>query len=253
MPARNDWTPDMISKSDIESELVDTARPYWEAEGEIAKRFYAKATPEDHAFYLRAQLWKELNPVDGYFNGLHRELTRLVEQFPQVDKEIDRHDYHFALSQLTQEFNHYVLLADIFEHVMGRRIAPGDTVQLAEEKKLGDLRRGYVESGDPVTRAAVGFTEGGGAALFREGAKLSGGEINDMTARAMRVIYDDEKDHYVEMSKEAVRLIENDGDLARMTDAIRAISAQRVRMRGEMFRAPMTRDEIAAFIETTKR
>ena len=89
--------------------------------------------------------------------------------------------------------------------------------------------------------------------LFREGAKLSGGEINDMTARAMRVIYDDEKDHYVEMSKEAVRLIENDGDLARMTDAIRAISAQRVRMRGEMFRAPMTRDEIAAFIETTKR
>jgi hypothetical protein len=253
MPARNDWTPTMTAKTDIERKLSDTAWPYWEAEGEIAKRFYAKASPDDHAFYLRAQLWKELNPVDGYFNGLHRELTRLVQNFPLVDKEIDRHDYHFALTQLTEEFNHYVLLADIFEHVVGRAIASDDTVQLPEEKKLGDLRRGYVESGDPVTRAAVGFTEGGGAALFREGARISGDEINDMTARAMQVIYDDEKDHYVEMAKAAVGLIENDDDLARMTDAIRAISAQRVWMRNEMFRDPMTRDEIDAFIAANKR
>jgi len=253
MPARNDWTQTMTPKSEIENKLADTAWPYWEAEGEIAKRFYAHATPDDHAFYLRAQLWKELNPVDGYFNGLHRELVRLAEKFPLIDKEIDRHDYHFALTQLTEEFNHYVLLADIFEHIVARPIAADDTIQLPEEKKLGDLRRGYVESGDPITRAAVGFTEGGGAALFREGAKISGGDINDMTARAMKVICDDEKDHYVEMAKEAVGLIENDDDLTRMMDAIRAISAQRVWMRSEMFRDPMTRDEISGFIETSKR
>lgn len=238
----------MTSNNETETKLADVARPYWEAEGEIAKRFYAHATRDDHAYYLRAQLWKELNPVDGYFNGLHRELARLVEKFPLVDKEIDRHDYHFALTQLTEEFNHYVLLADIFEHVVGRSIEPDDTVQLPEEKKLGDIRRGYVESGDPVTRAAVGFTEGGGAALFREGAKISGDQINDMTARAMKVIYDDEKDHYVEMAKEAVGLIETDDDLTRMIDAIRAISAQRVWMRNEMFRTPMTADEINRFI-----
>ena len=75
--------------TDTESQLTDAAWPYWEAEAEIAKRFYAKATNEDHVFYLRAQLWKELNPVDGYFNGLHRELTSLVEKFPKVGKEID--------------------------------------------------------------------------------------------------------------------------------------------------------------------
>ena len=97
------------------------------------------------------------------------------------------------------------------------------------------------------------FTEGGGAALFREGAKLSGGEINDMTARAMQVIFDDEKDHYVEMAKEAVGLIQNNDDLARMTHAIRAISAQRVWMRSEMFRDSMTWDEVAAFIEENRR
>ncbi len=65
--------------TDREQALIDAAWPYWEAEAEIATRFYATAAPEDHVFYLRAQLWKELNPVDGYFNGLHRELAALVE------------------------------------------------------------------------------------------------------------------------------------------------------------------------------
>ena len=239
--------------NDIERQLVDAAWPYWEAEGEIARRFFAKATEEDHVFYLRAQLWKELNPVDGFFNGLHRELAKLVDMYPKVDKEIDRHHYHFLLEQLTQEFNHYVVLADIFEHLMGRPISPDDTVQLPEEKKLGDLRRGYVETGDAITRAAVGFTEGGGARLFREGAKLSGSELNDMTARAMQIIYDDEEDHYMEQAREAVGLIQSREDLTRMTDAIRAISAQRVQMRAEMFRDAMTGAEIEAFIADNQR
>ena len=47
---------------DYEQELIYTAWPYWECEAEIAKRFYAKASDEDHIFYLRAQLWKELKP-----------------------------------------------------------------------------------------------------------------------------------------------------------------------------------------------
>jgi hypothetical protein len=237
--------------TDTEQALVDVAWPYWECEGEIAKRYYADATDEDHAFYLKAQLWKELHPVDGFFNGLHRELKELVDRFPEVDKTMDRHEYHFLLTQLTEEFNHYVMLADIFEHVMGRPITAEDTVQLPEEKKLGDVRRGYVD--DELTRAAVGFTEGGGARLFREGAKLSGSPVNDMTAKAMEIIYDDEKDHYAEQAKICVDLIKTDDDLARMKDAIRDISAQRVAMRAEMFPGAMTGAEIDAFIAENTR
>ena len=237
--------------TDTEQALVDVAWPYWECEGEIAKRYYADATDEDHAFYLKAQLWKELHPVDGFFNGLHRELKELVDRFPEVDKTMDRHEYHFLLTQLTEEFNHYVMLADIFEHVMGRPITAEDTVQLPEEKKLGDVRRGYVD--DELTRAAVGFTEGGGARLFREGAKLSGSPVNDMTAKAMEIIYDDEKDHYAEQAKICVDLIKTDDDLARMKDAIRDISAQRVAMRAEMFSGAMTDAEIDAFIAENTR
>ena len=241
------------SAAEIKKTLVDTANPYWEAEGEIAKRFFAKATKDDHVFYLRAQLWKELHPVDGYFNGLHKELANLVEMFPRVDKDVDRHQFHFSMMQLTQEFNHYVVLADILENLLGRKIAAEDTVQLPEEKKLADMRREYVTSGSAIDRAAVGLTEGGGARLFREGAKLKGNKLAAMTAKAMKVIYDDEKDHYRVMASEAAALIKSAKDLARMQATTRDISRQRVAMRNEMFRRPMTDSQIEDFIRRKTR
>ena len=173
--------------------------------------------------------------------------------YPQIDKEIDRHDYHFLLLQLVQEFNHYVVLADIFEHLMGRPISPEATVQLEEEKKLGDVRRAYVEQEDPLLNAAVGFTEGGGARLFREGKELSGSTVNDLTAKAMQIIFDDEHDHYMEQAKEAISHIKSPEDLERMKDAIAKISEQRVWMRAQMFRDAMTKAEIETFIEENKR
>lgn len=241
------------SAAEIKKTLIDTAYPYWEAEGEIAKRFFARATKDDHIFYLRAQLWKELHPVDGYFNGLHKELANLVEMFPRVDKDVDRHQFHFSMMQLTQEFNHYVVLADILENLLGRKIAADDTVQLAEEKKLAEMRRGYVTSGSAIDRAAVGLTEGGGARLFREGAKLKGNKLAAMTARAMKLIYADEKDHYRVMASEAAALVNSAKDLARMQTTTRDISRQRVAMRNEMFRRPMTELQIEDFIRRKTR
>ena len=233
---------------DVMQTLIDTATPYWDAEAEIARRFFARAAPQDHVFYLKAQMWKELNPVDGYFNGLHRELSRAADMFPKVGRSIDRHDYLFLLEQLVSEYNHYVLLADILEHLLGRRLRKSDLRQLPEEKKLGDLRRRLVSRGGAIGRAAVGFTEGGGAALFRVGAKLRGSALNEATAKAMKVIWEDEKDHYREQAKTAAALVETPRDLARMCEAIRAVSDQRVRMRNEMFREPLSPAEIGKFI-----
>ena len=82
--------------------------------------------------------------MDGYFSGLHRELANLVELFPEVDRTVDRHRYHGLMEQLVQEFNHYVLLADILEYLLGRKIGADDTFQLPEEKALGELRRSLV-------------------------------------------------------------------------------------------------------------
>jgi len=136
---------------------------------------------------------------------------------------------------------------------VGRTIVPEDTVQLAEEKRLGDLRRSYVEQDDALLKAAVGFTEGGGARLFREGAKLNGNTVNKMTAKAMKLIWEDEKDHYFEQAKSANNLIKNQKDLVAMKQAIVDVSLQRVWMRNEMFRQPMTPAEIERFIKRNQK
>jgi hypothetical protein len=229
----------------VEQELIAAALPFWETEAAIVRRFFnSKPTRDDHIFWLRAQLWKELHPVDGYFTGLQKELSDLVQKFPEIDKTIARHRYHSLLEQLTQEFNHYVLMADVLEYLLGHPVSAAETFQLPEEKKLGDLRRGYANSGSPVAKAAVLLTEGGGARMFREGRKLRGGRLERMIAAAMEVVYQDEKNHYKEAAREAARAVRSQRDLARMKAAVRDISLQRVHMRNEMFKQPLASREI---------
>jgi hypothetical protein len=230
----------------IEQELIATALPYWETEAAIVRRFFArKPARADHIFWLKAQLWKELHPVDGYFTGLQKELSDLAARFSEIDKTIDRRKYHALLEQLTQEFNHYVLMADVLEYLLGHPVSADDTFQLPEEKILGDLRRGFSKSGSAVERAAVLVTEGGGARMFREGRKLRGGRLERMIAAAMDVIYRDEKNHYKEAAREAAQAVRGKADLVRMKRAIQAVSLQRVFMRNEMFKKPLAEEKIA--------
>ena len=56
--------------------------------------------------------------------------------------------------------------------------------------------------------------------------------MNELTAKAMQTIFDDEHDHYMEQAKEALSHIKSEEDLQRMKDAIQKISEQRVWMRG---------------------
>ena len=239
---------------DVEQALIGTALPYWEAEALIVRRFFKnKPTREDHIFWLKAQLWKELHPVDGYFTGLQKELQRLVASFPEIDKTIDRHRYHVLLEQLGQEFNHYVLMADVLEYLLGRPVSADDTFQLPEEKRLAEIRSNYVNSGSTIDKAAVLVTEGGGARMFREGRKLKGGRLERMIARAMEVIYQDEKNHYKEAAREAARPVRDKRDIARMKRAIHEVSLQRVYMRNEMFKAPLKSSDIETFLESHGR
>jgi len=236
--------------TDIAQQLLETVTPYWEAEAEITRRFFAEApTKEGQVYWLRAQIWKELHPVDGYFNGIHQELVKMADMFPGIDKTIDRHHFSFLMKQMLEEFEHYVMFADIFEKLVGRKIdVDTDPVQLPEEKKLQALRQGYVTSGSAIDKAAVLFTEGGGAAMFREGAKVTGGGLEQMIARAMKIIYDDEKDHFREGARESAELVRHAEDAAQMKAAICDVSRQRVSMRLEMFRSKLTEADADAFI-----
>jgi len=237
----------------IDQDLIGTALPFWETEATIVRRFFqSKPTREDHIFWLKAQLWKELHPVDGYFTGLQKELNHLVASFSEIDKTIERHQYHSQLEQLTQEFNHYVLMADVLEYLLGHAVSAEDTFQLPQEKKLGDLRRDYANSGSAVDKAAVLVTEGGGARMFREGRKLKGGRLERMIASAMEVVYRDEKNHYKEAAREAAGAVKTKQDLARMKKALHEVSLQRIYMRNEMFKEALTSDEIKSCLAAQK-
>ena len=84
-------------------------------------------------------------------------------------------------------------------------------------------------------------------ALDFPGAVTQGFDLADarlMIASAMEVVYRDEKNHYREAAREATRAVQTKQDLVRMKKAVREVSLQRVYMRNEMFKAPLTSDEI---------
>jgi hypothetical protein len=244
-----------MAPRDIVKELIDTARPYWAAEGEIPRRFVAaKPSREQYVNYLRAAVYKELNPAIGYappagfYCNLHEEFAKLVDQFPKLHKGGDRHALYRRLYMMTEEFNHYLVLADVLEFALGRPITEADIIQLPEDRALNEMRRQLMESDDPRLEAAAELTEGGGSTTFRVLSELSGGDIEARLANAMRVIYTDEKNHYEDAAEEAATLVKSDADLTMMKDAIRRVSLQRVKMRYEQFNKPLPWSEVEALI-----
>ena len=69
-----------------------------------------------------------------------------------------------------------------------------------------------------------------------------------MTAKAMRVIWEDEKDHYMVQAEIAAKMVKTKADMKKMQKAMIDVSLQRVWMRNEMFRNAMTEAEVMAYI-----
>ncbi len=244
-----------MGRPGYEAELIALATPFWDAEAEITRRFFAGApSREDYIRYLKAAVYKELNPVigygptAGYANGLHMEFAALVGRFDGLDRDVARRDMLARLEMMTEEFEHYVVLAEVLELVLGRALTPDDPEQLPEDRKLNDMRRGYVETGDAGLAAVMGLTEGGGSSTFREASKLTGGEIEQHLAAAMKIIHRDEESHYLDAAKTAAAAVGSGDDLERMKRALLEVSIQRVRMRNEMFSEPMSAAEIDRLI-----
>ncbi len=236
-------------------QLVDLATPYWETEAELTRRFFSsKPTKEVWVRYLSAAVYKELNPVigygptDGYACGLHMEFSRLVDGFGKVDDGMDRRGFHHRLEQMTEEFMHYTVLAEVLEDILGRPLRPGDAEQLPEDDKLNKLRHRYVNSGSAAVRAVMELTEGGGTATFREGAKLTGGDFETKLAAAFKVIADDEDGHVDHAADDLNGIVETEEEFVAAKNALLAVSMQRLHMRNEMFSDSMSREELEAYL-----
>ncbi len=244
-----------MSARDLAGELVAIATPYWETEAELTRRFFSSDPSRDAwIHYLKAAVYKELNPVigygstEGYSCGLHMEFGGLVEKFRKVNNGLDRRAFHSRLQQMTEEFMHYVVLAEVLEELLGRPLEPDDPVQLPEDARLNQMRRRHVTSADPAVRSVMELTEGGGTATFREGAKLSGDGFRERLAAAFQVIADDEDGHVEHAAGELRTVIRSEADFERAAMALREVSMQRLHMRNEMFSMPMSLSQLRDYL-----
>ena len=139
-------------------EVLQRVSRYWAGEAEVATTFFSRPhSGDEHLPWLKSQMVRELAWPDG-------RITRLLEAFKKVERDLDRHEVHRLFQTAEEEYSHYLVLADIAEEAAGRRLEPEELLykDLPEWKGLDKVR----------TREAVwdnavsGFHEGGGLGIY---------------------------------------------------------------------------------------
>ena len=165
--------------TDYVKELGKLARAYSAAEETIVRAFFAKPHKKsDHLRWLRAQAFKEYSAIKPIF-------TSLAKLYPEVDRQIDRHEFEALTEKLADETKHARLVMDLLEELTGKKVTFADLLWLPEDRKLAKIRARYSKSlatllhgngtikakeirrqDAGLERAAITLTEGGGGALY---------------------------------------------------------------------------------------
>jgi rubrerythrin len=221
--------------------------------------FFAKRHKKsDHFRWLRAQAFKEYSAIKPIF-------TALAKLYPEIDHEIDRHDFEELTEKLFDETKHARLVMDLLEELSGKKATFDDLLWLPEDKKLARIRARYSKSyatllhgagairskeirrkDEDLERAAITLTEGGGGALYAVCRRLKKKGVEAKIARVFTQIHRDELQHKNSGERILDRLIQTDAAFARGARIVREVSYQRLRMRNEQFGFPMSEKELMA-------
>src|SRR5215510_1887419 len=189
-------------------QLTKLARDYRAAEAAIVSAFFAKPRKRlDHLRWLRAQAFKEYSAIKPIFSAL-------AKLYPEVDREIDRHQFEELTEKLADETKHARLVMDLLEDLTGKRVTFANLLWLPEDRKLAKIRARYSKSfatllhgnggitareirrqDENLERAAITLTEGGGGALYEVCSRLKKTGVEGKIARVFREILRDEVAH----------------------------------------------------------
>jgi hypothetical protein len=185
--------------------LIACVAPLWSGESEVVRSYWDSPvrSHENDLLWMRRQCSKEFN---GKGIGEYRNLgvfmgpvTELQDLFPEIDAGIDRHYALGLIEMLHDEFEHYVLIADIYDAIRRPDEPPINAQTLEtwdEDVALTELRFKHMRDHGEIGKRASQFTEGGYCSLFREGMALKGrGGADDMIADAFARIFEDEFGH----------------------------------------------------------
>ena len=238
--------------------LIAAVAPLWAGEGEVVRSYWDSPVRSHEAdlLWMRRQCSKEFN---GKGIGEYRNLgvfmgpvTELRQAFPRIDAGVDRHYALELIEMLHDEFEHYVLIADIHDAIRRPDEPPINAQKLEtwdEDVALTELRFKHMRDHGEIGKRASRFTEGGYCALFREGMALKGrGGADDMIADAFARIFEDEFGHMLSgivgldeagLTEEAWTLL---GELAV------AQMRHRIHMRNAQFGFPVAAERIEAIL-----
>jgi hypothetical protein len=244
-----------------EQELNAILAQYTAGEAEVVRAFFARPhTPDEYSDMLRRQMGREVFCV-GW-------LDRAARMGTQLERSVERHQFADMLEQIAEEVKHYVVLADVAEWVLGRKLsaeeareyevygAPDPSMpreqhhnpRLPEANAMLDLLwRFRIENPTEFSDEVMHLSEGGGGAAFLEASRLAGDELRERFAAAMRIIADDELDHGPRRVPGFVaRYVKSEDDLALASRLLREIMAQHLRVRNEIYGNPLTAARLAA-------
>jgi hypothetical protein len=228
-------------KTELRNELTRFASRYWAGEAEVAHAFFSvPRTDAEHLRWLGLQAYKELQPrTDGIIIKLIQKLTA---DYGKLEHGVDRHDMLHTTQFLEEEFRHYVLFADVIDHITGKQVTMAEVVkyELPGETDLRAVRKGFADKHGELAKFASSFCEGGGASIYYEGMLMTGSPLAEYVAHACKGVYEDEVDHAVHGASDLAGAADTEEDWALAKEIVAAISEQRVRMRNEQFGFPMS-------------
>jgi len=185
-----------------------------------------------------------------------------------MERGVERHDFAKHLREVAEEVEHYVLLADIAEWLVGGPLPPERLLgyevvarfdptlpesllynpRMPEAGRNVDVGRAIVDAlGRERALELMHLAEGGGGGAFVECAKLSGDEFRDRLGGAMRRIVRDEMGHGPERLEPYVReWVRTEDELRGDIRWLDAFMMAHFRVRNEIWGYPLSEERIAA-------
>jgi len=229
-------------------------------EAEVVRAYFKQPhTLDENVEVLLRQMGREVQRKKWMdrFKGLAEEMERTV----------DRHTYADILEQMAEETSHYVLLADLAESLLGRKLTADEALKyevftryevgrpfeqtyhplLPDANRLIDVAwEATLALGPDRARKLIQLAEGGGGGAFVEAVRLKGDAFQDGLAAAMKSILQDEMGHGpAHIANYARTWVQTEAELDQDLHWLGAFMAQHARVRNEIWGYPLSEERLA--------
>ena len=209
----------------VKEKIESSMDHYWGGLKELVELYFAKPRPvEQDITWLRVTAYKEIKAIP-------KILPILRDQYPKLDREVDRHLYEGIAYELADEIKHYRLLADMLEWLTGEKVYADQCSPSSEQTRLEELRMTLKDDLGLAPHLNVAHETVFASVM----GKISGGELEKKVARAYRQVYSDEVKHYRLGWKELQAQSLDEAQLERIITANRTVARQYLVMRNELF------------------